>query len=493
MADTKISALTAATVASDDDLLYIVEDPGGTPLPRKITIANVISSIQGTGAGDVAAGNHTHAGVYEPADATILKSANIGSTVQGYDADLAAVAGLATTGLVARTGAGTAAARTITAGSSKLSVTNGDGVSGNPTLDLVQSNIDHGSIGGLADDDHTIYTKADGTRAFSAKVSYSAHPTFSADTELVDKKYVDDAVVAGGGYTDEQAQDAVGAMINGSLTYVDATPSLGVTFGTTAGTSAEGNHTHASLYQPLDSDLTTIAGLTATTDNFIQSKSSAWASRTPAQVTADLIAMVGDSGSGGTKGLVPAPAAGDAAASKFLKADGTWATPSGGGGGGTKTIAVFRPHDNEPPASNYATFSVRNSHPILQFDTTTQEGAVWTGRVPEAASLTSGVVVYVEWAATSATSGTVGWDVAFERIVSLDTDSDSFGTAKTITAATVSGTSGITSKTSVSFAQADLPASLAAGDMYRVRVRRDVTNDTATGDAELFQVVIDLG
>lgn len=34
--------------------------------------------------------------------------------------------------------------------------------------------------------------------------------------------------------------------------------------------------------------------------------------------------LVGDSGSGGTKGLAPAPAAGDGAAGKFLKADGTW-------------------------------------------------------------------------------------------------------------------------------------------------------------------------
>ena len=42
------------------------------------------------------------------------------------------------------------------------------------------------------------------------------------------------------------------------------------------------------LYQALDSDLTTIAGLTATTDNFLQAKSSAWASRTLAQVAADL-------------------------------------------------------------------------------------------------------------------------------------------------------------------------------------------------------------
>lgn len=45
---------------------------------------------------------------------------------------------------------------------------------------------------------------------------------------------------------------------------------------------------------------------------------------TATQATAMLNAFVGDSGSGGTKGLVPAPAAGDSAASKFLAAGGTW-------------------------------------------------------------------------------------------------------------------------------------------------------------------------
>lgn len=49
------------------------------------------------------------------------------------------------------------------------------------------------------------------------------------------------------------------------------------------------------------------------------------------QATAILNNMVGDSGSGGTKGLAPAPAAGDAAANKFLKADGTWSAPAGAG------------------------------------------------------------------------------------------------------------------------------------------------------------------
>lgn len=47
-----------------------------------------------------------------------------------------------------------------------------------------------------------------------------------------------------------------------------------------------------------------------------------------ALANSDLPVMVGDSGSGGTAGAVPAPAAGDAAALKFLKANGGWAQPS---------------------------------------------------------------------------------------------------------------------------------------------------------------------
>lgn len=57
----------------------------------------------------------------------------IGTDVQAYDAELAAIAALATNGIIAKTGAGTVATRTITNGSG-VTVANGDGVAGNPVI-----------------------------------------------------------------------------------------------------------------------------------------------------------------------------------------------------------------------------------------------------------------------------------------------------------------------------------------------------------------------
>ncbi len=58
------------------------------------------------------------------------------ATKQDADSDLTALAGVSSNGLLARTGSGTAAARTITGTTNRITVTNGDGASGNPTLDV---------------------------------------------------------------------------------------------------------------------------------------------------------------------------------------------------------------------------------------------------------------------------------------------------------------------------------------------------------------------
>jgi len=53
---------------------------------------------------------------------------------------------------------------------------------------------DHGNLNGLGDDDHLQYILVDGSRAFTNVISYNSNKSFTADTNLVDKKYVDDSV-----------------------------------------------------------------------------------------------------------------------------------------------------------------------------------------------------------------------------------------------------------------------------------------------------------
>ena len=67
--------------------------------------------------------------------------------IQAKDADLDAIAGLTTNGLVARTADGVAATRTIT-GTTDIVVTNGDGVAGDPSLVLSDTTVTAGAYNG---------------------------------------------------------------------------------------------------------------------------------------------------------------------------------------------------------------------------------------------------------------------------------------------------------------------------------------------------------
>lgn len=108
--------------------------------------------------------------------------------------------------------------------------------------------------------------------------------------------------------------------------------------------------------QPLDGDLTTIAGLTPSNDDFMQRKSGAWANRTVAQVKTDLAYTAADVGAiantlADAKGDVIAASGADTWVRVPVGADGTVLTADSGatagvswaaGGGGGSTLVVRR-------------------------------------------------------------------------------------------------------------------------------------------------------
>lgn len=145
------------------DATYITQTANGTLTAEQALSAlatGILKSTTGTGVISIGvpdtdfaaashAARHKHGGADEVATATpganAIPKAEAGGTLnagwipdlsgtyQPTDADLTALAALAGTGLVARTGAGTYAERTIT-GDAEITVADGPGVAGNPTL-----------------------------------------------------------------------------------------------------------------------------------------------------------------------------------------------------------------------------------------------------------------------------------------------------------------------------------------------------------------------
>lgn len=157
-----------------------------------------------------------------------------------------------------------------------------------------------------------------------------------------------------------------------------------------------------------------------------------------------------------------------------------------------QTLVAFRAQSNAPPASSYATPDTRNGHPVLDFDAGSDESAIFGGVLPRNYA-GGGVTVRLGWGGSSATSGDVVWNAAFERIdaASLDIDADSFASAQAATG-TAPGTSGQIRYTDITFTNGAQMDSLAVGEAFRLKITRDADNgsDTMTGDAELLSVEI---
>ncbi len=158
------------------------------------------------------------------------------------------------------------------------------------------------------------------------------------------------------------------------------------------------------------------------------------------------------------------------------------------------TLLQFAAQDNEPPASNFATLDSRNGHLVLDFDGATDEEAVFSGVLP-AHYAGGGLTIETFWAFSSATSGSLRVQAAIERIdaSSLDIDADDFAAFQSA-GGTAPGTSGQVIKVTVTMTSGAQMDSLAAGEVFRLKIRRDAdgtsgTDDIAT-DAELLDVHI---
>lgn len=103
-----------------------------------------LSWVAGEGTGTV-----TSVGVSGSTGLTVSGSpiTSAGSISLTLGTELQGLSGLSASGIVSRTGAGAYASRTLTAGSSNLSITNGNGAAGNPTVDLSATLTSLTSIG----------------------------------------------------------------------------------------------------------------------------------------------------------------------------------------------------------------------------------------------------------------------------------------------------------------------------------------------------------
>lgn len=325
----KVSQLTEDTSPTSDD--YVLAVDNATSASKKVTLTNVVkaglptqasqsgkflttdgsttswAAVSGAGTGDVTGPSSSvdsEVALFSSTTGKLLKRASItglvkltsgvlsaaaagtdylapaaiGVTLQGYDAELAALAGLTSAAdkLPYFTGSGTAGLADFTSFGRSL-VDDADATTARATLGLtIGTNVQayDAELAALAG----LTSAADRLPYFTGSGTASLATFTTAGRALVDD-------------ADASAQRTTLGLVIGT----DVLAPSGNGSALTGITESQVTNlvTDLAAKQPLDSDLTTIAGLTATTDNFMIGASSAWASRTPAQARTSLGLVIG--------------------------------------------------------------------------------------------------------------------------------------------------------------------------------------------------------
>jgi hypothetical protein len=153
-----------------------------------------------------------------------------------------------------------------------------------------------------------------------------------------------------------------------------------------------------------------------------------------------------------------------------------------------------------PPATLYATPDSRaggstpaENVPVWDFDDTTAEFMDFLCYL-SASYAGGGLTIVLPWSATSATTGDVLWQAAIRRVADDAEDVDTAHTYdyNSASADTAPSASGEISYPTIAFTSGADMDSLAAGEVFILRVKRLPTDaaDTMAGDAELWLPIV---
>jgi hypothetical protein len=123
---------------------------------------------------------------------------------------------------------------------------------------------------------------------------------------------------------------------------------------------------------------------------------------------------------------------------------------------------------------------------VVRFGGAAGSNAYYTVIIPQDTDLSGDPSIVLYWL-SAGTANAVEWEVEVESVTpgdSLDIDAnDSFDATNAAAGATVPGTAGFVTTTTVALTNRD---SMAAGDIVRLRISRDGTNDSNNDNAYLL-------
>ena len=150
------------------------------------------------------------------------------------------------------------------------------------------------------------------------------------------------------------------------------------------------------------------------------------------------------------------------------------------------TLLVFKPLQNEPPATDFATLDVLNDQVVLDFDDTTDESARFSS-VLSRHYTGGGITANIGFSTTTAGEpDSTKWEISFERQEGgglFDLTVDSFASSKTVTKALPSGADRMV-YAEIAFTNSEIDC-LLKGEHFRVNIKRLDFAGNVSGDAQL--------